>query len=184
MEVYMEIKGTKTEKYLWEAFAGEAQAYTKYTYYASQAKKDGYENISAIFDETARNEKEHAKLWFKALHGGKVPSTIDNLADAAYGENYEWTKMYKKMARTAEAEGFKDIAEKFKGVAKIEKEHEARYKKLMENITNKKVFAKDKDVIWQCRNCGHTIKGTIAPDLCPVCDHPQGFFEVKNINFK
>jgi len=177
------LKGTKTEKNLWEAFAGESMARNKYSYYASKAKKDGYEQIAAIFEETAANEKEHAKLWFKHLHGGAVPSTIDNLNDAADGENQEWTDMYERMAREAEAEGFPEIAAQMRGVAQIEKEHEERYRKLLKNIEDKVVFSRDGDCIWQCRNCGHIVVGKEAPKVCPVCDHPQSFFELKKENY-
>ncbi len=180
----MELKGSKTEKNLWEAFAGESQARNKYTYYASKAKKDGYEQVAAIFEETAENEKEHAKLWFKALHGGSVADTLTNLKDAAAGENAEWTKMYKRMARVAEAEGFTELAEQFKGVAKIEKDHEARYKKLAAHIEEYTMFKKGKEVFWKCRNCGAIVKGVEAPTSCPVCKHPQSYFEVAATNWK
>ena len=178
-----ELKGTKTEKNLWEAFAGESQARNKYTYYASQAKKDGYEQMAAIFEETAANEKEHAKLWFKALHGGKVPTTIDNLKDAADGENYEWTDMYERMAREADEEGFHEIAEQMRGVGAIEKEHEERYRKLLKNIEDAVVVSKEGDCIWVCRNCGHVVIGKKAPERCPVCNHPQSYFELKATNY-
>ena len=178
-----ELKGTKTEKNLWEAFAGESQARNKYTYYASQAKKDGYEQMAAIFEETAANEKEHAKLWFKALHGGKVPTTIDNLKDAADGENYEWTDMYEGFAREADEEGFHEIAEQMRGVGAIEKEHEERYRKLLKNIEDAVVFSKEGDCIWVCRNCGHVVIGKKAPERCPVCNHPQSYFELKATNY-
>ena len=178
-----ELKGTKTEKNLWEAFAGESQARNKYTFYASQAKKDGYEQMAAIFEETAANEKEHAKLWFKALHGGKVPTTIDNLKDAADGENYEWTDMYERRAREADEEGFHEIAEQMRGVGAIEKEHEERYRKLLKNIEDAVVFSKDGDCIWVCRNCGHVVIGKKAPERCPVCNHPQSYFELKAMNY-
>ena len=177
------LKGTKTEKNLMEAFAGESQARNKYTYYASKAKKDGYEQIAAIFQETADNEKEHAKLWFKLLHDGQIPSTEENLKDAAAGENYEWTNMYEKMAKEAKEEGFDHIAFLFEEVGKIEKEHEERYKKLLENIENGLVFSKDGDKIWKCRNCGHIVIGKQAPDVCPVCEHPQSYFEIKAENY-
>ena len=180
----MNLKGSKTEKNLMEAFAGESQARNKYTYYASKAKKEGYEQIAAIFTETADNEKEHAKMWFKYLHGGSVPSTLENLLDAAAGENGEWTEMYKRMAEEAEEEGFEEIAYKFRAVAAIEKTHEERYRALAKNVEDKKVFTKDGEVYWQCRNCGHIYKGKKAPEVCPVCDHPQSFFEVRNENFK
>ena len=180
----MNLKGTKTEKNLMEAFAGESQARNKYTYYASKAKKDGYEQIAAIFTETADNEKEHAKMWFKLLHDGEIPGTYENLLDAAAGENGEWTEMYKRMAEEAEAEGFTQIAYKFRAVAAIEKTHEERYRALAKNVQDKKVFVKDGEVYWQCRNCGHIYKGTKAPAVCPVCDHPGSFFEVRNENYK
>ena len=180
----MELKGSQTEKNLWTAFAGESQARNKYTYYASKAKKEGYEQIAAIFNETADNEKEHAKMWFKYLHGGSVPSTLENLLDAAAGENGEWTEMYRRMAEEAEEEGFEEIAYKFRAVAAIEKTHEERYRALAKNVEDKKVFTKDGEVYWQCRNCGHIYKGKKAPEVCPVCDHPQSFFEVRNENFK
>ena len=179
----MDLKGTKTEKNLMEAFAGESQARNKYSYYASKAKKDGYEQIAAIFTETADNEKEHAKMWFKYLHGGSVPSTIENLLDAAEGENGEWTEMYKRMAEEADEEGFTEIAAKFRAVALIEKSHEERYRALAKNVEDKKVFVKDGEVYWQCRNCGHIYKGEKAPEVCPVCDHPQSYFEVRKINY-
>ena len=178
-----ELKGTKTEKNLMEAFAGESQARNKYTYYASKAKKDGYEQIAAIFQETADNEKEHAKMWFKLLHDGQVPSTEENLKDAANGENFEWTNMYDRMAKEAKEEGFDHIAYLFKAVGEIEKEHEARYKKLLENIENGIVFSKDGDRIWKCRNCGHIVIGKQAPEVCPVCAHPQSYFEIKAENY-
>ena len=174
-----ELKGTKTEKNLQEAFAGESMARNKYTYFASKAKKDGYVQIAAIFEETAANEKEHAKMWYKLLNGGKVSDTVKNLEDAASGENFEWTDMYARMAQEAREEGFDEIAEKFEGVAAIEKEHEERYRKLLKNINDKKVFSKDGDVIWQCANCGHIVIGKQAPEVCPVCDHPQSYFQVK-----
>ena len=177
------LKGTKTEKNLLEAFAGESMARNKYTYYASRAKKDGYEQMAAIFEETAANEKEHAKLWFKHLHGGSVPDTIANLTEAADGENFEWTDMYERMAREADEEGFHEIAEQMRGVAQIECEHEERYRKLLKNIEDKKVFTKDGDSVWQCRNCGHIVIGKRAPEKCPVCDHPQSYFEVKKENY-
>ena len=179
----MELKGSRTEANLMAAFAGESQARNKYTYYASQAKKDGFEQIAAIFEETAANEKEHAKLWFKQLHGGKIPSTLDNLKDAANGENYEWTDMYPEFAKVAKEEGFDDIAYLFEEVAKIEKEHEERYKKLLENVKDGLVFSKDGDKIWKCRNCGHICIGKEAPEVCPVCNHPQSFFEIKAENY-
>mgnify|MGYP002627218852 CR=1 FL=1 len=179
----MELKGSKTEKNLLAAFAGESQARNKYTYYASKAKKEGYEQIAAIFEETANNEKEHAKMWFKELHGGEIPSTIDNLKAAADGENYEWTDMYDEFAKVAEEEGFKAIAAKFRGVAAIEKEHEERYRKLLENVKGDLVFSKDGEKIWICRNCGHVCVGKEAPKVCPVCAHPQAYFEVKSDNY-
>ncbi len=178
-----ELKGTKTEKNLWEAFAGESQARNKYTFYASQARKDGYEQMAAIFEETAANEKEHAKLWFKALHGGKVPTTTDNLKDAADGENFEWTDMYERMAHEADEEGFTEIAAQMRGVAAIEKEHEERYRKLLMNIENAVVFSKEGDCVWICRNCGHVVIGKKAPERCPVCAHPQSYFELKANNY-
>lgn len=173
-----ELKGTKTEKNLMEAFAGESQARNKYTYYASVAKKEGYEQIAAIFEETANNEKEHAKMWFKELHGGAVPGTIENLIDAAKGENGEWTEMYKRMAEEAREEGFIEIAEKFEGVAAIEKRHEERYNKLLENVKKNTVFKKTEEKVWICRNCGHIYVGKEAPKVCPVCNHPQAYFEL------
>ncbi|MBR2678024.1 MAG: rubrerythrin family protein [Bacilli bacterium] len=179
----MELKGSKTEQNLMTAFAGESQARNKYTYFASKAKKDGYEQIAAIFEETANNEKEHAKMWFKELHGGEVPSTIENLEAAADGENYEWTDMYEEFARVAEEEGFKAIAAKFRGVAAIEKHHEERYRKLLENVKDGLVFSKDGEKIWICRNCGHIHIGKEAPKVCPVCAHPQSYFEVKADNY-
>jgi rubrerythrin len=177
------LKGTKTEKNLQEAFAGESMARNKYSYFASKAKKDGYVQIAAIFEETAANEKEHAKMWYKLLNGGKVSDTEKNLEDAATGENFEWTDMYARMAQEAREEGFDEIAEKFEGVAAIEKEHEERYRKLLKNIRDKKVFSKDGDVIWQCANCGHIVIGKQAPEECPVCNHPQSYFQVKAENY-
>ena len=179
----MELKGSKTEKNLMEAFSGESQARNKYTYYASKARKDGYEQIAAFFEETANNEKEHAKLWFKFLKGGDVPNTIENLNDAANGENYEWTKMYADFALVAKEEGFNDIAGLFEGVAKVEKNHEERYRKLLKNIEDDSVFKKDEEKIWICRNCGHIHIGKEAPERCPVCSHPKAFFELKDINY-
>ncbi len=179
----MELKGSKTEKNLMTAFAGESQARNKYTYYASKAKKDGYEQIAAIFLETAENEKEHAKIWFKLLNGGEIPSTIQNLQDAANGENYEWTDMYDGFAKTAREEGFDKIAFLFEEVGKIEKEHEARYLKLLENVKEGLVFSKDDERIWKCRNCGHIVIGKYAPEVCPVCGHPQSYFEIKAENY-
>ena len=176
-----DLKGTKTEKNLQTAFAGESQARNKYTYYASKAKKDGYEQIAAIFEETANNEKEHAKLWFKLLHGG-IPDTLTNLADAAAGENCEWTDMYATFAKEAKEEGFDYIAKLFEGVAKIEKRHEERYRKLIENIEGGLVFSRDGDMIWECRNCGHIHIGKEAPEVCPVCAHPRAYFELHKTN--
>ena len=179
----MELKGSKTEKNLMEAFAGKSQARNKYTYYASKAKKEGYEQIADLFLETADNEKEHAKLWFKLLHDNDVPSTIENLKDAASGENFEWTNMYERMAKEAKEEGFERIAFLFEEVAKIEKEHEARYLKLLENVENGLVFSKDGEKIWKCRNCGHIVIGKSAPEICPVCAHPKAYFEIKAENY-
>ena len=179
----MELKGSKTEKNLWTAFAGESQARNKYTYYASKARKDGYVQIANIFEETAGNEKEHAKLWFKYLKGGEIPDTITNLKDAADGENYEWTDMYAQMAKDAREEGFNEIARKFEMVGKIEKEHEERYRKLLKNVEEGLVFSRDGDTIWQCSNCGHIIIGKKAPAICPVCNHPQSYFEIKKENY-
>ena len=179
----MELKGSRTEANLMAAFAGESQARNKYDYYASQAKKDGYVQIAAIFEETAKNEKEHAKMWFKLLHGGKVPTTTTNLNDAADGENFEWTDMYKKFAEEARAEGFEDIAKQFEGVAAIEKEHEERYRKLLSNIEGGLVFSREGDMIWQCSNCGHIHIGKQAPEVCPVCNHPQSYFQIKAENY-
>ena len=175
----MELKGSKTEQNLMAAFAGESQARNKYTYFASKAKKDGYEQIAAIFEETANQEKEHAKMWFKELHGGEVPSTEENLLAAAEGENYEWTEMYEEFAKVAEEEGFTVLAKKFRGVAAIEKMHEERYRKLLKNVEEGLVFSRDGDMIWQCRNCGHIVVGKKAPLVCPVCNHPQSYFEIK-----
>ena len=177
-----ELKGTKTEKNLQEAFAGESQARNKYTCWASKAKKDGYVQIAAIFEETANNEKEHAKMWFKLLEGG-IKSTPENLKAAADGENFEWTDMYERMAREADEEGFPEIAEKFRGVAAIEKHHEERYRKLLKNIEDQVVFSREGDCIWQCRNCGHIVVGPKAPEVCPVCDHPQAHFELLAQNY-
>ena len=179
----MELKESKTYENLMTAFAGESQARNKYTYYASKAKKDGYEQIAAIFEETANNEKEHAKMWFKELHDGEVPSTLENLNDAADGENYEWTDMYDNFAKVAREEGFTRIALLFEGVAKIEKEHEERYRKLLANIEGGLVFSKDGDTIWQCSNCGHIHVGQKAPEVCPVCNHPQAYFQVLAQNY-
>ena len=178
-----ELKGTKTEKNLMEAFAGESQARNKYTYYASKAKKEGFEQLAAIFLETADNEKEHAKLWFKLLHDGGIPTTAENLKDAAEGENYEWTDMYDRMAKEAKEEGFDKIAYLFEAVGKIEKEHEERYRKLLANVEGDLVFSKDGEKIWKCRNCGHICIGKQAPGICPVCEHPQSFFEIKAENY-
>ena len=178
-----DLKGTKTEKNLQEAFAGESMARNKYSYWASKAKKDGFVQIAAIFEETANNEKEHAKMWFKLLEGGSIRSTEENLKAAASGENFEWTDMYDRMAREAEEEGFDDIAAKFRAVAAIEKHHEERYLKLLKNIEDKVVFSRDGDCIWQCRNCGHIVVGKDAPEICPVCDHPQSYFELKAENY-
>ena len=171
----MELKGSKTEKNLMDAFAGESQARNKYTYYASKAKKEGYEQIAAIFQETADNEKEHAKIWFKLLNNGEIPTTVENLKSAAGGEN--------RMAKEAKEEGFDHIAFLFESVGKIEKEHEARYLKLVENLENGLVFSKDGDRIWKCRNCGHIVIGKSAPDICPVCNHPKAYFEIKAENY-
>ncbi|MCR5078465.1 MAG: rubrerythrin family protein [Bacilli bacterium] len=179
----MELKGSKTEKCLMEAFAGESQARNKYTYYASKAKKEGYEQIAAIFLETAENEKEHAKLWFKYLHGGEVPTTAENLQDAANGENYEWTDMYDSFAKIAEEEGFKEIAAKFRMVGAIEKHHEERYLKLLENVKTGVVFVGNDLAVWKCRNCGHIVVGKYAPKICPVCLHPQSYFELEVKNY-
>ena len=175
--------GTKTEKNLEAAFAGESQARNKYTYFASRAKKDGYEQIAAIFTETADNEKEHAKMWYKELHGGAVEPTEVNLEAAADGENYEWTDMYKGFAETAREEGFVELAEKFEAVAAIEKTHEERYRKLLKNVKEKRLFSRDGDAIWVCRNCGHIVVGKDAPEICPVCAHPRAYFEIKAQNY-
>lgn len=177
------LKGTKTEANLMTAFAGESQAHTKYQYYASKAKKDGYVQIGRLFEETSKNEKEHAKIWFKLLHGKGIPSTIENLKDAADGENYEWTDMYATFAKEAREEGFDDIAFLFEKVGKIEKEHEARYRKLLANIEDGIVFSRDGDMMWQCSNCGHIVIGKQAPKVCPVCAHPQAYFELKAENY-
>ena len=177
------LKGSKTEKNLLEAFSGESQARNKYTYYASAAKKEGYEQIAAIFTETADNEKEHAKLWFKALHGGSVPDTVTNLKDAASGENYEWTSMYATFAKEAREEGFDEIADMFEGVGVIEKEHEERYLALLKNIEDGIVFKKDKVAVWKCRNCGHIHVAEEAPEVCPVCKHPKAYFELRAVNW-
>ena len=177
------LKGTKTEKNLMEAFAGESQARNKYSYFASKAKKDGYEQIAAFFEETAGNEKEHAKIWFKLLCGGDFPSTAENLKAAAAGEHSEWTEMYKRMALEAREEGFTDIAYLFEGIGRIEKEHEERYLKLLKNIEDASVFAKKEKSVWICRNCGHIVDNVNAPQKCPICAHPQAFFELRLINY-
>ena len=177
----MELKGSKTEQNLWAAFAGESQARNKYTYFASVAKKEGYEQIAAIFEATANNEKEHAKMWFKAL--GELGKTAENLLHAAEGENYEWTEMYEQFAKDAEEEGFTRLAYQFRAVAKIEKAHEDRYRALHHNVEMQAVFAKSEMTMWECRNCGHLVMGKNAPKLCPVCDHPQSFFEVRKENY-
>ena len=179
----MELKGTKTEKNLMEAFKGESQARNKYDYYASRARKDGYEQIAEIFEETAKNEKEHAKLWFKYLHEGIIPETKTNLKDAASGENYEWTTMYEDFAKTAKEEGFEELAYLFDAVGKIEKEHEERYLRLLKNIEDDRIFKKDSEKMWICRNCGHVYFGNEALDVCPVCKHPQSFMEVRKDNY-
>ena len=179
----MELKGSKTEKNLMEAFAGESQARNKYTYFASKAKKEGFEQIAAIFQETADNEKEHAKLWFKLLNGGDILSTEENLKAAAAGENYEYTDMYKRMAEEAKEEGFDKIAYLFEAVGEIEAEHERRYLKLLENVEEGLVFSRDDERIWKCRNCGHIVIGKYAPEVCPVCAHPQSYFEIKAENY-
>jgi len=179
----MELKGTKTEANLQAAFAGESQARNKYTYYASKAKAEGYVQISNFFNETANNEKEHAKIWFKLLHNGAVPTTIENLKDGANGEHYEWTEMYADFAKVAKEEGFTKIAYLFEAVGKIEKEHEERYLKLLENVEKEQVFEKPEVVVWQCENCGHIHIGLKAPNVCPVCDHPQAFFQVVAKNY-
>ncbi len=179
----MELKGSKTEQNLWTAFAGESQARNKYTYYASAAKKEGYNQIASIFEETANNEKEHAKIWFKLLHNGKIPDTITNLADAAAGENYEWTDMYAAFAQTAREEGFDSIAILFEKVGAIEKEHEERYRTLEAAVKEGTVFARETQQVWVCSNCGHIHIGTHAPEVCPVCDHPQGYFVLQAKNY-
>lgn len=178
-----ELKGSRTEANLMAAFAGESQARNKYTYYASQAKKDGYVQIASIFEETAKNEMEHAKIWFKLLHDGAVPTTTENLKDAADGENFEWTDMYAKFAAEAKEEGFDRIAYLFEAVGKIEKEHEERYRKLLANIEGGLVFSRDGDMIWQCSNCGHIVVGKNAPKICPVCAHPESYFQIKAENY-
>ncbi|MCL2028894.1 MAG: rubrerythrin family protein [Deltaproteobacteria bacterium] len=177
------LKGTQTEKNLEAAFAGESQARVKYGYYVSRARKDGYEQIADLFQETSDNEKEHAKIWFKFLHGGEVPDTIANLKDAASGEHYEWTEMYAGFAKTAQEEGFGDIAALFRQVAEIEKRHEERYKKLLANIESGQVFSRAKETDWQCANCGHVVKNRQAPEICPVCVHPRGHFHISAANF-
>ena len=179
----MELKDSKTYQNLMTAFAGESQARNKYTYFASAAKKEGYEQIAAIFEETANNEKEHAKMWFKLLNGGTVPSTKENLKSAAEGENYEWTDMYDSFAKEAEEEGFKEIANKFRLVAAIEKEHEERYLKLLNNIASERVFDKEDTTVWVCRNCGYVHVGKTAPKVCPACNHPQAYFEMRSTNY-
>ena len=179
----MELKGSRTEANLMAAFAGESQARNKYTYYASKAKKEGYEQIAQLFTETANNEKEHAEIWFKLLHGDAVPDTVTNLKDAAAGENYEWTDMYATFAKEAEEEGFTELAYRFRAVADIEKSHEARYRKLLNNVEMKAVFEKSGQTMWECRNCGHLVIGTAAPQLCPVCLHPGSYFEVRAENY-
>ncbi len=178
-----DLKGTKTEANLMTAFAGESQARNKYTYYASKARKDGYVQIANLFEETAANEKEHAKIWFKLLHGGEIPTTAENLLDAANGENYEWTDMYATMAREAREEGFHDIAFLFEKVGEIEKTHEERYRKLLSNVQDGVVFSRDGDMIWECSNCGHIVIGPKAPAVCPVCKHPQAYFQIKAQNY-
>lgn len=177
------LKGTKTEANIQAAFSGESQAHTKYLYYASKAKSEGYEQIAGFFTETSINEKEHAKLWFKILHGGVIPTTTTNLENAADGENYEWTDMYDQMAKDAIEEGFKGIATKFKLVGSVEKHHEERYRKLLKNIEDQVVFSRDGDAIWQCRNCGHIVIGKKAPEFCPTCNHPKSFFQLQENNF-
>ena len=179
----MNLKGSKTEANLMTAFAGESQACVKYQYYASKAKKDGYVQIAELFEETANNEKEHAKIWFKFLHGGSIPSTEENLLDAAEGENYEWTDMYAGFAETARKEGFETIAILFEKVGEIEKAHEERYRKLLANVKEGLVFSKDEDMIWECSNCGHIVVGKKAPEVCPVCQHPQSYFKIKSTNY-
>lgn len=178
-----ELKGTKTEANLMTAFAGESQARNKYTYYASKAKKDGYVQIAELFEATANNEKEHAKMWFKLLEGGKIQDTATNLLHAAQGENFEWTDMYARMADEADEEGFPEIAAKFRMVGAIEKTHEERYRKLLSNVENGLVFSREGDMIWECGNCGHIVVGKKAPEVCPVCDHPQSYFAIKAENY-
>lgn len=177
------LKGTKTEQNLMTAFAGESQARNKYTYYASQAKKEGYVQISKIFEETANNEKEHAKIWFKYLHGGSIPQTLINLEDAASGENYEWTEMYATFAKEAKEEGFNDLAILFEMVAKIEKTHEERYRKLLESVKNQTVFVRNEKIVWECANCGHHVTCEEAPEMCPVCKHPKAYFFEHKVNY-
>jgi len=179
----MELKGSRTEQNLMTAFAGESQARNKYTYFASKAKKEGYEQIAAIFLETADNEKEHAKMWFKELNGGDIPTTALNLEAAADGENYEWTDMYEDFAKTAEQEGFAELAAKFRLVGAIEKHHEEQYRALLQNVETATVFEKSEVKIWECRNCGHIVVGTKAPEVCPTCNHPQSYFEVHAENY-
>ena len=178
-----ELKGTKTEKNLLDAFAGESMARNKYSYFASKAKKDGYEQIAALFEETAQNEKEHAKLWFKYLEGGAIKDTMANLKAAAEGENYEWTDMYDGFAKTADEEGFPELAAKFRLVAQIEKRHEERYRALLKNVETKAVFEKSEVKVWECRNCGHIVIGEKAPEVCPTCNHPQSYFEIHAENY-
>ena len=180
-DIIMELKGSKTEKNLLEAFAGESMARNKYSYFASKAKKEGYQQIGAIFEQTANNEKEHAKMWFKLL--GELGSTAENLAAAAAGENYEWTDMYDRMAQEAEEEGFTEIAAKFRMVAEIERSHEERYRALLNNVEMQAVFEKSEETMWECRNCGHLVMGKKAPEVCPVCAHPQSYFEVRKENY-
>ena len=177
------LQGTKTEANLKAAFAGESQAHNKYTYFASKAKKDGYVQIAAIFEETAKNEQEHAKIWYKILNGGQVSDTATNLKDAAAGENYEWTDMYQDFAKTAEEEGFRELAQKFRLVGAIEKHHEERYRALLHNVETAEVFAKSEVKVWECRNCGHIVVGTSAPEICPTCAHPQSYFEIHAENY-
>ncbi len=183
MKDQKDLKGTKTEQNLMTAFAGESQARNKYTYFASKAKKDGYVQIAKIFEETADNEKEHAKMWYKLLNGGNISDTMTNLRDAAEGENYEWTNMYDRMAQEAEEEGFVEIAKKFRGVAEVERHHEARYRKLLENIEQGIVFSREGDTVWICRNCGHLHIGKQAPEVCPVCNHKRAYFEIEAKNY-
>ena len=179
----MNLEGSKTQANLMAAFAGESQARTKYTYYAKKAKKDGFVQISKIFEETAKNEREHAEIWFKYLHNNQIPDTAVNLKDAADGEHYEWTDMYDEFARTADEEGFHDLAEKFRLVAAIEKHHEERYRALLKNVETAAVFEKSEVKIWECRNCGHIVVGTKAPEVCPTCNHPQSYFEISSANY-